>query len=99
MNSFTLSDLLAFSCSGLVEHSEGPFVVHGHQVLLILMEEHVAAEVAESQVADLAKSVEPAIVGKNSCTTAAEKAYFQEYSKTKSLPKYRTVKYPRVAVT
>lgn len=65
MNFFTLSDLLAFSHSGLVKHSESLSVVHGHQVLLILMEEHVAAEVADGQLADLAKFVEPATVENN----------------------------------
>jgi len=65
MNFFTLSDLLACSHSGLAEHSEGPSVVHGHQVLLMLVKEHVAAETANGQLADSAKSVEPAIVGNN----------------------------------
>lgn len=67
MNFFTLSDLLAFSHPGFVEHPEGPSVVHGHQVLLILVEEHVAAEVADGRAADLAKPAGPARVGNNFC--------------------------------
>lgn len=58
MNFFTLSDLLAFSHSGPAEHSG----IHGHQVLLIVMDKHVAGD---GQVAELAKPDEPAIVGNN----------------------------------
>lgn len=62
MNFFTHSDLLAFSHSGLVEHSEGPSAAHGHEVLLIVMDEDMAGD---GQVAELPKPDEPAIGGNN----------------------------------
>lgn len=62
MNFFIPSDL-----PGLQEHSEGSSVFHGHQVVLILMVEQMAAGTADGLGADLAKLFEPASVGNNFC--------------------------------
>jgi len=48
-----------------LEHPEGLSVAHGHQVLLSVAEDDMAAEIAAVQMDDLAKSFEPAIVENN----------------------------------
>lgn len=56
---FPLSDLVA------LEQSEGLSVAHGHWILLTVLAEDFAVEVADDQMDDLKKTVEPAIVGNN----------------------------------